>query len=300
MEHPVLPSTVRKTLNAFSQAARQHLRESGGQNAPLRFLHVVFHAALVINHAVHIKHAVGGAGVSVPGLADGTHVNKVLVGFEKLDVPGFIFLDAPFMADEGAGDVRMTVEAQELIVSQHVDAVRGRVHIRDVGPGIGLVLGGVHQNDFIGQDTLEGGAAKPLLLFFGKLLARPYQGFVRHGVHARRIVFPNGFLIMVAAHGGNLASADELKAFGRIGVVAHNITQAVNGVALKLFYILHHRFQSGQIGMDVTDQGYSTHGVVEKKHSIFPGRCQAPSAERLKIKGRKLKFIPAVIEKAPL
>ena len=103
MEHPVLPSTVRKTLNAFSQAARQHLRESGGQNAPLRFLHVVFHAALVINHAVHIKHAVGGAGVSVPGLADGTHVNKVLVGFEKLDVPGFIFLDAPFMADEGAG-----------------------------------------------------------------------------------------------------------------------------------------------------------------------------------------------------
>lgn len=112
----------------------------------------------------------------------------------------------------------MTVEAQELIVSQHVDAVRGRVHIRDVGPGIGLVLGGVHQNDFIGQDTLEGGAAKPLLLFFGKLLARPYQGFVRHGVHARRIVFPNGFLIMVAAHGGNLASADELKAFGRIAL----------------------------------------------------------------------------------
>lgn len=92
-----------QNIKCFSQAARQHLQGVRRPDAPLRFLHVVFHAALVINHAVHIKHAVGGAGVSVPGLADGTHVNKVLVGFEKLDVPGFIFLDAPFMADEGAG-----------------------------------------------------------------------------------------------------------------------------------------------------------------------------------------------------
>ena len=80
---------------------------------------------------------------------------------------------------------------------------------------------------------------------------------------------------MVAAHGGNLAFADEFKAFGRIGVVAYNITQAVNGIASQLFYILHYRFQSGQVGMDVTDQGYSTHGVAEKNHSTFPGLCQA-------------------------
>jgi len=80
---------------------------------------------------------------------------------------------------------------------------------------------------------------------------------------------------MVAAHGGNLAAADEFKAFGRIGVIAHNIAQAVNGIALKLFYILHHRFQSGQIGMDVTNQGYSTHGIVSKEHSTLGRFCQA-------------------------
>lgn len=179
------------------------------------------------------------------------------------------------MADEGARDVRVAVEAQELVVAQHVDAVRGRIHIRDVGPGIGLVLSGVHQNDFIGQDALERRAAQPFFLFLGKLLPRPHQGIVRHGIHACGIVLPDGFLIMVAAHGGNLACADEFKAFGRIGVVAYNITQAVNGIALQLFYILHHRFQSGQVGMDVTDQGYSTHDVAGKKHSIFPGLCQA-------------------------
>ena len=80
---------------------------------------------------------------------------------------------------------------------------------------------------------------------------------------------------MVAAHGGNLAAAAQFKAFGRIGVIAHNIAQAVNGIALKLFYILHHRFQSGQIGMDVTNQGYSTHGIVSKEYSTLRRFCQA-------------------------
>lgn len=265
MVPPARLRPVHGTLNAFSQAARQHVRKSGGQDAPLRLLHVVFHAALVVNHAVHIQHAVSGAGIAVPGLADGAHVDEVLVSLQKLNVPGFVFLDASFMADEGAGNVRMAVEAQELVIAQHVDAVRSRIHIRHVGPGIGLVLGGVHQHDFIGQDALEGSPAQPLPLFLGKLLARPHQGMVRHGIHACRVVFADGFLIVIAAHGGNLAPADELKAFGRIGVVAHNIAQAVNGIALELFYILHHRFQGGQIGMDVADQGYSTHGVYREK-----------------------------------
>lgn len=54
------------------------------------------------------------------------------------------------------GDVSVSVKAQELIVTQHIDAVGGRIHIRDVGPGVGLVLCSVHQNDFIGENALKG------------------------------------------------------------------------------------------------------------------------------------------------
>ena len=97
-------------------------------------------------------------------------------------------MDASFMADECTGDVSMSVKAQELIVAQNIDAVGGRIHIRDVGPGVGLVLCSVHQNDFIGENALERSAAKPLFLFFGKLLPRPHQGIVSYWVHPCRIV----------------------------------------------------------------------------------------------------------------
>ena len=58
------------------------------------------------------------------------------------------------MADECTGDVSVSVKAQELIVTQHINAVGGRIHIRDVGPGVGLVLCSVHQNDFIGENAV--------------------------------------------------------------------------------------------------------------------------------------------------
>lgn len=35
--------------------------------------YIVFHAALVVHHAVFVKHAVGGAGIAVSGLAYGAH-----------------------------------------------------------------------------------------------------------------------------------------------------------------------------------------------------------------------------------
>lgn len=69
-------------LHSFSQPARQHVRKTGGQNASLGLRYIVFHAALVVHHAVFVKHAVGGAGIAVSGLAYGAHINQIFIGFE--------------------------------------------------------------------------------------------------------------------------------------------------------------------------------------------------------------------------
>lgn len=126
-------------------------------------------------------------------------------------------MDASFMADECTGDVSVSVKAQELIVTQHINAVGGRIHIRDVGPGLGLSCVACTRTISLGECAgKERGEAT--FLFFGKLLSRPHQGIVSCWVHPCRIVFSNGFLIMVAAHGGNLAAADEFKAFGQLAL----------------------------------------------------------------------------------
>lgn len=71
-----------RNLHSFSQPARQHVRKTGGQNASLGLRYIVFHAALVVHHAVFVKHAVSGAGIAVSGLAYGAHINQIFVGFE--------------------------------------------------------------------------------------------------------------------------------------------------------------------------------------------------------------------------
>ncbi len=97
--------------------------------------------------------------------------------------------------------------------------------------------------------------AQPFFVVFGKLVARPVDGFGGVRIEAVEMVFGGAVFVVVALDAGDVHLADDLEAFLGIGVVAHDVAEADDVRGVLGANVLQHHLEGIQVAVNVCDDG---------------------------------------------
>jgi len=246
-----------KVLASEGEAFGEAFGQAGGENFLLGGGDVVLQAAQLDGLGVHVIEDVGALGVVVAGLADGTDVDKIFLGGIDLEFGVGAAADDG-VAHEGDGHMGVAEEAHLRVLIGEISG--GGEFVKDVLPAFGGIEGGVDHGE-VGRHAGVFQVAEPLLVFGGKLVAGPVDGFGGVGVEAVEGVFGGAVFVVVALDAGDIHLPDDVEAFLGLGVVAHDVAEADDVGGILGANVLQDDLERIQVAVNVCDNGVF-HGLT--------------------------------------
>ena len=238
-------------LSSHFQSFGEALGQTGGADFFLRGGDVVFQPAQFDGAGVRVVDDIGGFGIIVARLADGSDVDELFFGRINFEF-GVGAAAHHGIAHEGNRHMGMAKETELGVLVGKTG--RRRQFVKHVTPALGRIERGVDDGEVVDQfGVLQ--VTEPLALLVGKLCAGPTDGLGGVGIESFQMVIGGTVFVVVALHAGDVHVANDLETFLGVGVVTDDIAQADVMGGLLLFSVGQNGPEGFQIAVNVSDDG---------------------------------------------